>query len=197
MPAPGPDKVLCGAKTKSGSCGMVAGARTDHLGAGRCFRHGGNTPNGKAYGAKLNLQRQATTALAKLGEAGSIQPIRGQAGALDKLEYFAGYVTAMLEWSHEKIAALKESRYEAVTGEQIRGEWQLHMQIMQQFKTTMAEIVKLDLDRRRIELVEAQVNQLQERIDRVLNNRELALSTEQIELFEQLLAKEFGWRAGE
>lgn len=41
-------KKHCGAKTRAGTkCRLRKGHRTDHVGAGRCSKHGGNTPNGK------------------------------------------------------------------------------------------------------------------------------------------------------
>lgn len=47
MPAPGPGKKLCGAQRphqpKGVTCKRVAGHGTDHLGTGRCSRHGGST----------------------------------------------------------------------------------------------------------------------------------------------------------
>lgn len=59
MPAAGPGKKLCGANLKGGrACRNPAGARTEHLGVGRCYRHGGNTPNHKAA-AEVELAKQA------------------------------------------------------------------------------------------------------------------------------------------
>jgi hypothetical protein len=45
---------LCGAKTRSGgTCGLTAGHGTDHVGFGNCRHHGGCTPTGAKYGARL------------------------------------------------------------------------------------------------------------------------------------------------
>ena len=50
---------LCGAKTKSGSpCRMFAGQGTSHVGIGRCFRHGGASPNHEKHAAKISLQQR-------------------------------------------------------------------------------------------------------------------------------------------
>ena len=43
-------------------CGNARGFRTDHPGAGDCYLHGGNTPNGKKY-ARREAAEQALTAL--------------------------------------------------------------------------------------------------------------------------------------
>jgi hypothetical protein len=54
----------CGARTRrGGECGRDAGWGTDHVGFGNCKLHGGCTPQGKTYGARL-------MALAELGPMG-------------------------------------------------------------------------------------------------------------------------------
>src|SRR4051794_9133098 len=54
----------CGAQTRRGSeCGRDPGWGTDHVGFGYCKLHGGCTPQGKTYGARLK-------ALAELGPMG-------------------------------------------------------------------------------------------------------------------------------
>lgn len=52
---------LCGAHSKSTGqpCQMGAGQRTDHPGTGRCWLHGGRTPDGRKF-----AQRQAAAAAA-------------------------------------------------------------------------------------------------------------------------------------
>lgn len=60
MPAAPPDQPRCGAQ-RSGQprgvlCTQVAGWGTDHVGVGRCKRHGGNTPAHRE-GAKAEYQR--------------------------------------------------------------------------------------------------------------------------------------------
>lgn len=62
MPAPGPGKALCGAQRpnqpKGVTCKLVAGHRTDHVGTGYCWRHGGLTPSHKTA-AEREQARQA------------------------------------------------------------------------------------------------------------------------------------------
>ena len=66
MPAPGPDKELCGAqrpnKPKGVTCRLVAGYKTDHLGVGRCYRHGGATESHERS-AQMVIARQACVRL--------------------------------------------------------------------------------------------------------------------------------------
>ncbi|MEA2385546.1 MAG: hypothetical protein QOH72_5517 [Solirubrobacteraceae bacterium] len=52
---------ICGAHSKSTGepCRMAAGQRTDHAGTGRCWLHGGRTPDGRKF-----AQRQAAAAAA-------------------------------------------------------------------------------------------------------------------------------------
>lgn len=64
----------CGAHGRQAGapCRQVKGTKTNHPGAGRCWLHGGNTPNGQAAAAKEAAQH----AVAKLGiPAGSGDPM--------------------------------------------------------------------------------------------------------------------------
>lgn len=74
MPAPGPGKELCGAQRpnqpKGATCKLVAGYGTDHLGTGRCARHGGNTASHRAS-AQTEIVKQAAE---KYGLAVDIDP---------------------------------------------------------------------------------------------------------------------------
>jgi hypothetical protein len=55
-----PDDDKCGAKTKAGgSCRHPKGFRTDHPGSGRCYRHGGASPN-RAKAAVREQMRSAS-----------------------------------------------------------------------------------------------------------------------------------------
>lgn len=48
------EKPRCGARGKRTGlpCRLVRGDRTDHPGAGRCWLHGGRTPNGRRFAAR-------------------------------------------------------------------------------------------------------------------------------------------------
>lgn len=52
------DRPRCGARLKSGTgtCRQAAGARTDHLGYGQCWLHGGATPTGKKHAKTLRQE---------------------------------------------------------------------------------------------------------------------------------------------
>lgn len=66
MPAPGLDKMLCNAQRpnqpKGVLCKRVAGHGTDHLGVGRCSRHGGSTET-HAKHAEVEIARRACETL--------------------------------------------------------------------------------------------------------------------------------------
>lgn len=54
------DPKRCGAKTRSGgTCKQVAGARTHHTGEGRCWLHGGASPQAEVAGVVQLARREA------------------------------------------------------------------------------------------------------------------------------------------
>lgn len=54
------DPKRCGAKTRSGvPCKQVAGARTNHTGEGRCWLHGGASPQAEVTGVVRLARREA------------------------------------------------------------------------------------------------------------------------------------------
>jgi len=59
----------CGADKKHGRgpCRLPAGHGTDHVGVGRCRRHGGNTPTHVAAAERVQAERIAETAVRLLG----------------------------------------------------------------------------------------------------------------------------------
>lgn len=66
MAAPGPGKALCDAQLpnqpKGVTCRNRAGARTEHLGVGRCYRHGGKTETHNRS-ADMEIARRECAAL--------------------------------------------------------------------------------------------------------------------------------------
>lgn len=52
----------CGSKTRAGSkCTLVRGWGTKHVGAGKCRRHGGNTPNGRKHAETEQVENALRT----------------------------------------------------------------------------------------------------------------------------------------
>lgn len=86
---PGHRPGTCGGHKKlargGGPCDLAAGARTDHLGHGRCSYHGGNAPSGK-----LHAQREAASAaVATYGLPRTIDPTDA---LLEEIHRTAGHV---------------------------------------------------------------------------------------------------------
>ena len=91
MPASGPDKKLCGAKTPKGkydTCHRVAGQGTTHVGYGHCNKHGGSTPT-QVVGAEIEIAQEACH---RLGVAVATNPfdslMQVQAEQMGYVEYF-------------------------------------------------------------------------------------------------------------
>ena len=87
---------VCGAKTRSGgTCRHTAGANTGHLGVGRCYLHGGRSPQGELSG-QLVLARQEATVM------GRPLPIEPHEAILQCIAIAAGEV----RYASERIAEL-------------------------------------------------------------------------------------------
>ncbi len=109
-PKPKPDPALCGAKTKTTvdgrPCRKVAGQGTDHVGWGRCHKHGGNTPSGKQYGAAEQAKGEA----AKLGVELPVDPH-------EALSAVVGIFAGQVRWLQRKVGELDEG--EALTKDEL------------------------------------------------------------------------------
>lgn len=87
---------LCGAKKKSGgTCRLVAGHGTSHVGVGRCRRHGGASPKAEMAGVVTLARREATV----MGQPLDIEP--GEA-LLECVRISAGEV----QYASDRIAEL-------------------------------------------------------------------------------------------
>lgn len=83
-------------------CGRRAGWGTDHLGSGRCRRHGGNSPvkHGRYSAVKLESLRSIAEAMEADPEPLNILPELAQARALyvDFINRYGEYSVALLDW---------------------------------------------------------------------------------------------------
>jgi hypothetical protein len=94
-PAASTDPSICGARNRQGNpCGNAAGKGTTHLGYGRCANHGGNSPTGKAHGAKL----AAIAAMPPTGGEIDVNP-------LDALLYTVRRAAGLALWYRAKLEA--------------------------------------------------------------------------------------------
>lgn len=97
------ERALCGAKTRAGTpCQLRAGHGTDHVGVGRCRRHGGSSPQAQVSGA-VELARREMVAM---GRPLDIQP---HEALLECVRIAAGEV----QYASEQIALLEP---EAIVG---------------------------------------------------------------------------------
>lgn len=108
-----PDKQLkrtnvCGARkntTTGGPCQAPAGSRTDHVGYGHCAEHGGNTPSGKKYAAKVKAEEIISEQKYRWDRFGgdrndpSIRGITAEQALLEEVRRSV----AMVRWLEEKI----------------------------------------------------------------------------------------------
>lgn len=87
-PAAPMDPGICGARNRAGKpCRNVAGKATDHVGYGRCASHGGKTPSGRAYGAKL----MAIAELPAMGGEVDVNPLDALLYTVRRAYALAGY----------------------------------------------------------------------------------------------------------
>lgn len=105
MAPAGPGKKLCGAKTKKGTCQNVAGKGTQHLGFGRCSRHGGNTESH----VKAAEVEQAVEAVAYYGLPREVEPHQA---LIEELYRTAGHV----QWLEDIIHAGEMTKDVSPTG---------------------------------------------------------------------------------
>lgn len=97
-PKRAPDSKCQGRKTsEDGYCKQPAGHGTDHVGYGRCKKHGGNTSNGKKAAAKLMAENLAHA----YGLPRDIDP---QEALLEELNRTAGHVGYL----EQLVAAIEE-----------------------------------------------------------------------------------------
>lgn len=92
---------MCGAQRQGApegvTCKNPAGARTDHLGTGPCWRHLGNTKNHVKAGQR-EMARQAC-AMFGIGRTDSVDPAQALMGEVSRTVY-------AVEWYEQRIAAL-------------------------------------------------------------------------------------------
>lgn len=148
----GHDGPRCGAKKHQGegTCTLVAGWGTDHVGAGPCRLHGGSTRTVSTGARRALLEREAAKQLAAL----DAPPV---ANPLEELSKLAGQVLAWRDALAEKVNELTSVRYEnSHGGEQLRAEVALFERAMDRCATVLVAISKLDIDNRLVRIGEAQ-----------------------------------------
>lgn len=176
----------CGAKTRQeGShefCQQPAGWGSDHVGAGTCKLHGGNTKNQKVGAAKVIADREARRALAEL----DVAPVDDPLTALSQL---AGQVVAWQEAIAGMVNQLGDHvRYEGAAGaEQLRAEVALYERAMDRTNSVLSTIARLDIDARLTRIEEAKAQLLMDAVQAGLDA--ISLTTEQATTVKQVMAR--------
>lgn len=187
----------CGAKNKhgGGTCKRRAGAGTDHLGEGRCSKHGGSSPSGKKAAAVELVAKEAIAF--GLGDIEEIHPH-------DVVEQLVWMSWGQVKFCRDKVIALGGDQYvvrplaESMSHgpggshtEDLMGQEQLHIWIrtLQQamdraFKMSEAAI-KLGVEERKVTMVETLVMDLGQALRAVFAG--LGLDTRQKELAPMLM----------
>ena len=155
MPRPGPGKALCGAQRpnqpKGVTCQNVAGHGTDHVGTGRCARHGGLTPSHKRA-AEVELAKQAA---AKYGLPVDVDPAEAMMRAVAVSYGSVLYMEAA-------VAALDKPWTEGEDGGKPHVAWTMLMAERKQHTDICRDALRAGVERRNIELQEGMARKLVE-----------------------------------
>lgn len=133
-----------------------------------CRTHPGTTTVGQTADANQADER-ARKILAGITDAAPVTD------ALTALEDLAGRVLKALDKVGQLVENLEAARYEAATGEQIRGEIQLLLQLMSRGESILSKILAHDLDARRVRIDEARATFVITAFTQTLNHPDLAL----------------------
>lgn len=164
----------CGGKLRApreGTCGLPAGAGTDHVGYGRCSWHGGSSPNGSQSAHEQRIEAGARRVLYQ-HDAPAVT------NHLDALQRLAGRALALEETIGAIVNDLRSVRYESEGGgEQLRAEVAILERAMDRAGRLLVDIAKLNIEERLAKVTERQTDQVSAALGAVL--AELGLSQDQ------------------
>lgn len=143
----------CAAKTRSGGeCKLPAGHGTEHVGVGRCKRHGGSTPNHVKAAQKV----QATEAVATYGLPREIDP---HAALIEELHRTAGHVAFLsdLIQQFETDDQLKQTAFSEYGSVDRPAVWlDLYDRERKHFKDVAKTCIAVGIEERRVQIAEQQ-----------------------------------------
>jgi hypothetical protein len=163
-----PKKPKCGATKKSGGkCTQAAGWGTDHVGVGSCKLHGGCTETHRISAINEIEERKARTMLERLGEP---EPL---GSPLQALLAVAAETQAWQEILRERVSYLTDLVYESTDDEgamieRERAVVALYERSLDRTSRILSGLVKLDLDTRRVQLEEGQIEFMYRALQAVL-----------------------------
>jgi len=190
-PAPPPDEARCQAANKES--GERCRKRHDP-GATVCGSHGGAASQVRAAAEVRILHAELHTLAANLVG----HPVENP---LEELGRVAGRLRAWTELLEDRVQNLLTARdnsgqadgngegirYEARSGEQIRGEVQLYERSIVQFGNLLTAIARLDIDRRLTQIEQDKVDLIARAVDAAI--REAGLSGEQVTAAKRSVAR--------
>jgi hypothetical protein len=148
------DSRYCGGKKRQGegTCTRPAGWGTEHVGAGSCKLHGGNTPSGAKAGELALVDKQARELFGKL--APERAPVDNPLAAYAEL---AARVLSWMDLMDELLGDLRSVGYEHErAGEQVRATVQVFERAMDRANAVLASYARLRIDERLAEITEKQ-----------------------------------------
>ena len=160
-------KQICEAKTRAADahpCRMAAGAKTDHYGFGRCWLHGGASPDGRKYAAK----QQAVAEASRLGIAIDTDPH-------EALSEIVAIIAGQVSFLQGKVRELDQG--EALTKDALHPTIRALNSVLEQWQRAAKAAADAGVEQRRVELDEAVVERLAGAVRAALS--EVALSDEQ------------------
>lgn len=197
-----PDRALCGAKTRRGtSCRKSAGAGTDHPGFGHCRNHGGCTPNGEVFAARLEASSLAIEYGVEPHEA-----LLRAVGQAARWELYCREKVAALEADGTDLTVERTVVRQTATGTVVERSndsrlhiWvKAHVQAVRDLASISKTAIDAGVEERRVRVAEALGGQLADVLGAIFN--ELELTAEQRRLAQpvvrrHLVALEGGERA--
>jgi hypothetical protein len=141
----------CGAHCRGSGqpCQLPAGWGTGHVGAGRCRKHFGSTPNHQEHARRVLIERAEASALAELHRL-DVEPMINPLQALAELAAEARAWQAILRAQVAELAALTERAPDGV--ERVRALVLLFERAMDRAATFAATMCKLNIDDRIVKL---------------------------------------------
>jgi hypothetical protein len=172
----------CGAETRSGkACKQSAGARTNHTGTGRCWLHGGASPNAEVAGVVQIASREAMVMGAPLDglrpdealleciriAGGEVRYASERIAELDPDEA-VGPVVSTRPLKEEKGAENPEVRVEDHAGPALHIWIEVRHKAMDRLVNYSKVAIAAGLEERRVRVAEAQGHMLAEAIRGIL-----------------------------
>ena len=181
-PDPNPDLVptratnlKCGAQKRDGTrCGNPAGKGTNHLGVGRCHRHGGSSPSHNKAAEKEVVRRRMALS-STFGDAVDIGP---HEALLEEVQRTAGHVY----WLGDKVKSLETdglTQYTAKDGIK-PSEWiAMYQEERKMLVAVCNTAIRAGIAERQVRIVEEQGKIMAMAFMRLINSEALALNPEQ------------------